>query len=105
MSKAGSLFGREPALFYGVIQAAITMLVAFGLQLDANQIGAILTFTSMVLAFATRQSVVPNSTHEAQVSQALETPPPNIENVTTLSEDAAEVKEELEKEVPLSPTT
>lgn len=105
MEKAGQLFGREPALFYGVIQAGITMLVAFGLQLDSNQIGAILTFTTMVLAFATRQSVVPNVTHEAQVSQALSSPPPNIENVTALSESAAEVKEELEREVPLSPTT
>ena len=95
MFKDNKIWGREPALFYGVIQAAIVLLVAFGLKLDSTQTGAILTFTTMILAFATRQAVVPNATHEAQVSEALYAPKPNVEDLTLLSPPAVAVKKEL----------
>ena len=36
------IFKREPALILGAIQAIITLAVSFGLQLSAEQTGAIM---------------------------------------------------------------
>jgi hypothetical protein len=94
-TKAGTIFGREPALIYALINSGIAVAVTFGLQLDPNQIGAILVFTNMALAFATRQAVVPNVTHLAEVSDALYKGQPNMPDLTVLPPAAAEVKEEI----------
>jgi hypothetical protein len=51
------IFGREPALIYGLINAGIALLAAFGLNLTAEQTGALLAVTSAVLAIAVRQQV------------------------------------------------
>lgn len=51
------LWKREPALFYGLINAVIALVVSFGLELQPDQIGAILAVTSAVLALATRRQV------------------------------------------------
>jgi hypothetical protein len=54
-----SLVKNEPVLFQGVIQAALALAVAFGSNLDAAQIGAILAFSAAILSFATRTHVTP----------------------------------------------
>jgi hypothetical protein len=51
------LWKREPALFYGLVNAVIALVVSFGLELKADQIGALLAVTSAVLALVTRRQV------------------------------------------------
>ena len=53
------LWKREPALFSGLVNSVIALVVSFGLQLTADQIGAIMAVTSAVLALVTRRQVAP----------------------------------------------
>lgn len=53
------MFGREPALLLGLVQAALALLLAFGLDLSPEQQGTILALTAAVLAVVTRQQVTP----------------------------------------------
>ena len=41
-SQPGTLWGREPAMVLALVQAVLALVVAFGLQLAPDQIGAIL---------------------------------------------------------------
>lgn len=50
---------REPALISGFVAAVIALLLAFGLKLDNNQVGAIMGVVSVVMAVITRQQVTP----------------------------------------------
>jgi hypothetical protein len=59
MSNASNLWNREPALIVGLVQAALVLVIAFGLNLTNDQMAAILSFTAVLLAVVTRQSVVP----------------------------------------------
>lgn len=54
-----TLWGREPALIIGAIQALLALVVAFGLDLSVEQTGAILAASAAVLAVITRRSVSP----------------------------------------------
>ena len=54
-----SIYDREPALFYGVIQAILVLVVTFGLRLPLEQTGGILAVTAIIVAFLTRQKVTP----------------------------------------------
>lgn len=54
-------FKLEPALVLGAVQAALTLLVTFGLKLDAEKVAAILTLTATLLAVLTRQLVTPTA--------------------------------------------
>lgn len=58
------LFKREPVLFSTVVRATIVLLTAFGLKLDAAQIGAIMLFTEAVLGFIVRNTVTSPATME-----------------------------------------
>lgn len=49
------IWKREPALFYGLVNAVIALVVSFGLELKPDQIGAILAVTSAALALVTRR--------------------------------------------------
>ena len=53
------IWGREPALILGLVQAAIALGVAFGLDLSIEQTGAILAVTAALLAVITRSQVTP----------------------------------------------
>ena len=53
------LFNREPALFLGVIQAVLALVLAFGVDLSSGQTGAVLAVAAAVLALITRQRVTP----------------------------------------------
>ena len=52
-------WSKEPAMFLGVIQALLSLFISFGLNLKTEQIGAIVTFSSVIIAFITRSQVVP----------------------------------------------
>jgi hypothetical protein len=53
------IFGREPVLILAAIQAAIALVAAFGLQLSAEQIAALVAFSAAVLGVIARQKVTP----------------------------------------------
>lgn len=53
------MFDREPALILAAVQAALALVVAFGLNLTAEQVGAILAASAAVLGVITRQHVKP----------------------------------------------
>ena len=57
----GTIFGREPAMVLAVIQAAIALVIAFGLNLSNVQVGAIVAFSAVVLGLITRSQVTPAS--------------------------------------------
>ena len=60
-SQPGTLFGREPAMVLALVQAVIALVVAFGLSLEPDQIGAILAVTAVILGLITRSRVSPAS--------------------------------------------
>ena len=53
------LWKREPVLLMGAVQAFIGLLVAFGLHLSVEQVGALVTATGAVLSVVTRRYVAP----------------------------------------------
>ncbi len=57
----GTIFGREPAMVLALAQAVIALVVAFGLSLAHDQIGAILAVTAVILGLITRSQVSPTS--------------------------------------------
>ena len=50
---------REPAVVTGAVQAALGLLLAFGVDLNKVQVGAILAATAAALAFVVRSKVTP----------------------------------------------
>lgn len=62
------LLRTEPALVAGAIQALLALVIAFGVPLSDEQVGAILAVTAAVLALAVRASVTPTRqpTHRAE---------------------------------------
>jgi hypothetical protein len=55
-------WGREPAMVLALVQAVIALVVAFGLNLARDQIGAILAVTAVILGLITRSRVSPAAT-------------------------------------------
>ena len=56
----GKIFDREPVMFLAVVQSAIALVAAFGLELTGEQVGGIVTFFAAVLGLVARQQVTPN---------------------------------------------
>ena len=65
-----SLWGREPALILGALQAVIALAISFGLNLSPEQVGAILAASAAVLAVVTRSQVSPSATVAAETALA-----------------------------------
>lgn len=59
MNTAGKIWGREPAAVLGLVQTVLALLLAFGFELDAEQVGGILAVSAAVLTFITRTQVSP----------------------------------------------
>lgn len=59
MSDDGTIFGREPAMVLALVQVAIALVIAFGLNLSNVQVGAIVAFSAVVLGLITRSKVTP----------------------------------------------
>lgn len=57
-------FKREPALWLGLINAILALLLAFGVNLTQVQVGTILAVTNAVFALITRQVVTANANLE-----------------------------------------
>jgi hypothetical protein len=62
----------EPAAIAGAVQAALGLLLAFGVRLSTEQVGAVMAVVAAVLALVVRQSVTP----VASAPQAGGQPPP-----------------------------
>jgi hypothetical protein len=58
-TQPGTIWGREPAMVLALVQAVIALVVAFGLNLAPDQIGAILAVTAVILGLITRSRVSP----------------------------------------------
>ena len=58
-NQPGTIWGREPAMVLALVQAVLALVVAFGLNLAPDQIGAILAVTAVVLGLITRSKVSP----------------------------------------------
>lgn len=58
-TQPGTLWGREPAMVLALAQAVIALVVAFGLNLAPDQVGAILAVTAVILGLITRSRVSP----------------------------------------------
>lgn len=54
------IFSREPSLISGAVAAVIALVVAFGVDLSADKVGAIMAVVAAVLALLVRSSVTPN---------------------------------------------
>lgn len=58
------IFGREPAVFLGMIAAILSVALGFGLEISVEQFGLVMAAVSAVVAFCVRQSVTPvNKVH------------------------------------------
>jgi hypothetical protein len=53
------MFGREPAVILGAIQAVLALGLSFGLQLTSGQMGAIMAAAAAVIALLVRRQVSP----------------------------------------------
>lgn len=53
------IYDTEPALLLGAVQAVVALAVAFGLDLSAEQVGAILAASAAVLSVLLRRKVTP----------------------------------------------
>ena len=62
MSKLSAALNAEPVAIAALVQAGLTLLVAFGLHLTTEQIAAILTFTGALLAVLVRGKVTAPAT-------------------------------------------
>lgn len=62
MTALWKLITREPVRTQGVVQAFIALLTAFGLGWTAEQVGAVMAFTAVLLAWVTREMVTPVAT-------------------------------------------
>jgi hypothetical protein len=58
-AEQATIWGREPAMVLALVQAVIALVVAFGLTLAPDQIGAILAVTAVILGLITRSRVSP----------------------------------------------
>lgn len=62
----------EPAAIAGLVQAVLTLAVAFGFDLTPEQIGSILAVTAALLALLVRSTVSSPATTDALEQRAVE---------------------------------
>lgn len=56
-----TIFGREPALIAGLVNAVLALLITFGMHLTNEQVGAIMAVVNIALALLVRQNVTPTA--------------------------------------------
>lgn len=59
MISTPSIFGREPVLVLALVQTVLALVAAFGLNLSAEQVAAIMAFSAAALGFVARSKVSP----------------------------------------------
>lgn len=57
----GTVFGREPALWAGLVAAVMYLLTEFGVDLTSGQQAAVMGVVFALLSFVVRQRVTPYS--------------------------------------------
>lgn len=55
------IWKREPVMFLAVVQTIVALVVSFGLQLSAEQVGAITAAAAALLGLIARQRVTPDA--------------------------------------------
>lgn len=55
------LWAKEPTLVVGLVSTIIALVVAFGIRLTADQVGAIMAVVSALGALAVRSQVTPTT--------------------------------------------
>lgn len=70
MQGLSNLWGEEPVLILGLVQAGIALVCAFGINLTNVQTGCILAFSAAVLAVITRTQVTPSGVANTPVPPA-----------------------------------
>jgi hypothetical protein len=68
------MFGREPALIIGAIQAIVALGIGFGLHVTPEQFGLIMAAVTALLAVLTRSQTVSNPQSDALIKTAVEMP-------------------------------
>lgn len=53
------IFRREPVMFLALVETALALVMAFGLELTGEQVGVVMGFAAAVLGFVARQRVTP----------------------------------------------
>jgi hypothetical protein len=56
---SGTILGREPALVLAAVQAIISLVIAFGLNLSGVEVGAIMAVSAAVAGLIVRSKVSP----------------------------------------------
>ena len=54
-----SLWGREPAVIVAFVEAVLVLAIAFGFDLTAEQLAAIVTVATLALGVLVRSQVTP----------------------------------------------
>lgn len=54
-----SVLGREPVLVLALVQAALALVAAFGLNLSGEQMAAVMAFAAAALGYVARSKVSP----------------------------------------------
>ena len=57
-----TLWSREPAMILAVVQAALALLMGFGLKLTGDQVALVMAFLAAVLGLLTRRQVTSPAT-------------------------------------------
>ena len=78
----GTIFGRSPALILALVQAAIALVISFGLNLTNVQVGAIVAFCAVVLGVLTQTQVTPTSSPVLAAGTAVTVPGGDTANPT-----------------------
>lgn len=55
------IFGREPVLISFIVSNGLSLAMAFGFKLSAEQVSATMVFVNSILTFVVRGSVTPTS--------------------------------------------
>lgn len=76
MEKPGTLFGRNPLLFYMLVQALVGLVVSLGFNLSGETVYYIMLITNIVLTIVANTQVVPLPVAQQKIEEALMTPPP-----------------------------
>lgn len=63
---------NEPALIYGLVEAVIALVIAFGLNLDGDQVAAIMAVVAILTGVGVRQTVYgPETANEIMDADAV----------------------------------
>lgn len=60
------IWGREPAMVIALVESLLLLAMAFGFDLTAEQMGAIMAPVAILLGLITRSRVTPAGSHSSE---------------------------------------